>query len=94
MAACAGRWLLVSRLKVRLAWTGACLWLAGLAATVVGLARLDATVEGAYFNRSIGAAPNDAVFATSVSGKSWLVVGAALVALGGVALCVAAFRRT
>jgi hypothetical protein len=83
----------MSNLKARLAWVGVSLWLAGLAATVVGIGRLDATVEGAYFNRSVGAAPNDAVFATSVSGKSWLVIGVTLVALGGAALCVAAFRR-
>jgi hypothetical protein len=83
----------MSNLKARLAWVGVSLWLAGLAATVVGIGRLDPTVEGAYFNRSVGAAPNDAVFATSVSGKSWLVIGVTLVALGGAALCVAAFRR-
>ncbi len=60
---------------------------------VVGLLSLGATVEGAYFNRSVGAGPEDAAFATSVDGKGWLIAGTVLVAAGGAAWAAAALRR-
>ncbi len=76
----------------RLELAGFALLLAGIASLVVGLLSLGATVEGAYFNRSVGAGPEDGVFATSVDGKGWLIAGTGLVAAGGAA-SAAALRR-
>ena len=74
---------------------------AGLAAHVVALAcivvaivkRNQGSVEGAYFNRSVGGGDGDGFIVTTVDLTPWLVAAAVLLVLGTAAL-VAAARRS
>lgn len=56
---------------------------AGFVVAVIGLTRLDATVHGSYTNASDAAKSADVVYATSVDGKGLVIVGLALIAIGG-----------
>jgi hypothetical protein len=61
---------------------GVAVSLVGIAFLVIGLVTLDASVEGAYFDRT----------AVAIRGKSWLIAGTVLVATGSGALGMAALR--
>jgi hypothetical protein len=54
----------------------------GIALLVIGLVMLDASVEGAYFDRT----------ALTIRGKPWLLAGTVLVTTGAGALGLAALR--
>jgi hypothetical protein len=64
----------------------------GALLNVIGLTRLSPQIDGAYFNRAVAAAPDDAVIAGSVSGTSWLVAGTGLMLVGGLSLAASSRR--
>jgi len=78
-----------------LRWTariGVALLVAGIACLVTGLVQLgNPVIEGAYFDRAVGAA-SEAVFAGTIDGRGWVLAGTVLVALGGALATVAAAR--
>lgn len=67
----------------RLGWLALALLVAGLAALAVGLSTLGASFDGGYNTYAVGAPAYAGLFTVDNQGRSWLVVGTALIGLGG-----------